>query len=118
MKHALIIFCALAFSVQAALADGGTEKAEIKSSMVCHMCKETLFNGLMTLKGVKNIGFDLEANLITVKYKPEKVSLTEIKKQISLLGYDADELKADHGAHSKLPYCCQKQGHHNDHDEH
>ena len=42
--------------------------------------------------------------------KSSKISLTEIKKKISDLGYDADEVKANQDGISKLPDCCKPKG--------
>ena len=56
---------------------------------------------------MKNIAIDVKANTITVYYKPEKIALDEIKKAIVAIGYDADEMKADHQAYDKLDACCK-----------
>mgnify|MGYP003710462607 CR=1 FL=1 len=37
----------------------------------------------------------------------KKTNLEKIKRAISLIGYDADEIIADKKAHDKLPKCCQ-----------
>jgi hypothetical protein len=45
---------------------------------------------------------------ITVTYNPKKTSSEEIRKSISLYGFDADSVKADPVAYNKLDECCKK----------
>lgn len=44
-------------------------------------------------------------NVVCGKKKTDEET---IKKKITLIGYDADELVADQKAHDALPGCCQK----------
>ena len=46
---------------------------------------------------------------ITITYNPQKISLEKLKSEISKLGYDADDVKADPAAYAKLDNCCKKQ---------
>jgi hypothetical protein len=46
---------------------------------------------------------------ITVYYNSKKTDLDKIRKAISQLGYDADDVKADPAAYEKLDGCCKKQ---------
>ncbi len=53
------------------------------------------------------ITLDEKNAIIQVVYNSMKTNLETIKKQISALGYDADELKADPAAVEKLDGCCR-----------
>lgn len=84
------------------------ETVEIKSSVVCGMCEDRVKKELAFEKGVKDIEVDLENKIITVKYKTGKTDKETIKKAITKIGYDADEMMADEKAYEKLPACCKK----------
>lgn len=84
------------------------ETAEIKSSVVCGMCEDRVKKELAFEKGVKDVQVDLENKVITVEYKTAKTDKETIKKAITKIGYDADEMTADAEAYEKLPACCKK----------
>jgi periplasmic mercuric ion binding protein len=83
---------------------------KIKTSAVCGMCKDKIEQGLAYEKGIKDISLDVETKIVTVKYNPAKITPDAIRKAISRLGYDADEVLADKTAYDKLPKCCKKDG--------
>lgn len=82
----------------------------IQTSAECGSCKERLEGKLNYTKGVKYAELDLQTMKLTVGYAPKKISIDQIKKIISDLGYDADEVKADPEALKRLPVCCQPGG--------
>jgi cation transport ATPase len=75
------------------------------------MCKETLEKAMAYERGVKSSNLDVESAILTVLYNSEKTSPEKIKKAISLVGYDADELQANEKAYNKLNACCKKDAH-------
>lgn len=85
----------------------------IKTSINCDHCKvcETcgdLFNKkLLKEKGVQMVLLDEEAMTIQVTYNTKKTDLLTIKKAITNLGYDADDVKASPEAYEKLDGCCK-----------
>ncbi len=85
-----------------------TETVEIKSSVVCGMCEERVTSELAFEKGVKDVKVNLETKLITVTYRTNKTDKEAIKKAITKIGYDVDDLLADDKAYEKLPACCKK----------
>ncbi len=85
-----------------------TETIEIKSSVVCGMCKEKIEKELAFEKGVKAIDVDLKSQIITVTFNPKKTNEEKIKVAITKIGYDADDLIAEDKAYNKLPACCKK----------
>ena len=87
---------------------GKTETVEIKSSVVCGMCESKIKKELAFERGVKGIEVDLETKVITVEFNPKKTDKEKIKKAITEIGYDADELPAEDKAYEKLPACCKK----------
>ncbi len=82
---------------------------KIKTSAVCNMCKETLESNLAFEKGIKKTELEVKSSIITVTYNPQKITPEKIRKAISKLGYDADEVPADPKAYEKLSSCCKKE---------
>ena len=103
------------FSASGAKAQDGkkkkTETVKIKTSAECDMCKERLETALAYTAGVKKSDLDIESQIITVTYNPNKITADEIRKVIAKTGYDADDVKADHAAYDQLPDCCKKNAH-------
>lgn len=104
---ALLFVSSLSFGQKPA---GKTETVVIMTSAECDQCKERIEGALNYTKGVKFAELDVESRKLTVKFKNDVISLNEIKKQISALGYNADEVKADPAAYEKLPACCKAGG--------
>lgn len=88
--------------------------AVIKTTIYCDHCKECESCGGKILKelynenGVKNTSVDPKANTITVVYDERKITLEQLRKKISGLGFDADDVKASPTAVAKLDDCCKK----------
>jgi len=87
---------------------GKTETVVIKSSVVCGMCEAKVKKELAFEKGVTDIQVNLKERLITVEYRPNRTDEEKIKKAITKIGYDADDLVADEKAYEKLPACCKR----------
>ena len=88
--------------------DKKTETIKIKTSAVCDMCKDRIEKGMAFEKGVKNVVLDVETKIVTITYAPTKTTPDDLRKALSKLGYDADNVAADKTAYAKLPACCKK----------
>ena len=88
-----------------------TDTLLIATSGQCNTCKKTLENDMKFEKGVESVNYDIETQILTVVYKPEKTTPEKVKTAVTKIGYDADEMPADPKAYSKLPDCCKKGGH-------
>ncbi len=90
------------------------QKAIIKTNIYCDHCNECetcgqkFASSMYKIRGVKMYDLNAEENTITVYYNSKKTDLQSIKSGISLIGYDADEVKADETAYSQLDACCKK----------
>jgi len=111
LKTILIAVFAGVFS--SAMASSDTLK--IKSSVQCKQCKERIENKLSFAKGVIAVKVDIKQNEVMIIFNSEKTSTENLKKELTKIGYDADELPADKKAYDKLPKCCQKGGMENHH---
>lgn len=84
------------------------KEIEIKTSAVCSMCKDRIEEYMAYEKGVKEAILDLETKVLTIKYKTQRTTPDELRKAVTKIGYDADDLEADPKAYEKLPACCKK----------
>lgn len=104
---ALLFVSSFAFSQKPA---AKTETVVIMTSAECDECKERIEGALNYTKGIKFAELDVPSRKLTVKFKNDVITLAEIKKQISALGYNADEILADQKAYENLPACCKAGG--------
>jgi periplasmic mercuric ion binding protein len=86
-----------------------TEKATIKTSAQCEMCKENIETAVAKVDGVKKATLDVKTKELKVKYDAGAVSLDEIRKAITATGYWADNMMPDKNAYAALPACCKPQ---------
>lgn len=107
MKAFLIVTALLLGSISY----GQMKTVVIHTSAECDECKDRLETKLNYTKGVQFAELNVPTRDLTVKYNEKKISLDQLKKDISELGYDADDLKADDKAQKALPACCQPAGH-------
>lgn len=81
-------------------------KAEIviKSTVECALCKKNVETNLGKVKGVRKVTADFNKKEITVVYNPRRISPEELRKKISEMGYDADDVKANNRANTLLKH--------------
>lgn len=104
----IMLFAMILTSVTVFSQDKKTETIKIKTSAVCDMCKDRIEQGMAFEKGVKNVVLDVDTKIATITYNPSKTTPDDLRKAISKLGYDADNVAADKTAYAKLPACCKK----------
>ena len=102
------IFIAV-FSILTINAWAQKETVQIKTSAECvaNCCKDRIEEEMQFTKGVTAVNLDVESQVLTVTFKTKKNSVDNIRKIISNLGYNADDVRANEGAHNDLPNCCQ-----------
>ena len=83
----------------------------IETNAQCSDCKDRLEGVLNFTSGIIYSDLNLDDKKLEIKYNSNKITLAEIKKIISEIGYDADEVKAVESAQNELPSCCQPGGH-------
>lgn len=107
-KIASILSVILLFSGILMATPPKTAEVKFKTSAKCGMCKKRIERDLGVTKGVSNATLDLKTKEVTIVYNTKKTSPEKLKKAVSMIGYDADEVIADQKAHDALPDCCQK----------
>ncbi|MBV6483775.1 MAG: hypothetical protein KFKLKKLM_00230 [Flavobacteriales bacterium] len=88
-----------------------TETITIQTSAQCDMCKHTIEKAMAYEKGVKKSTLDVPTSILTVEYNPAKTTPEKIRKAVSDVGYDADDVPANPKAYEKLNPCCKKGAH-------
>ena len=88
-----------------------SETIVIQTSAQCGTCKTAIEKALKNTPGVKKATLDLDTKKVTVKYNPSKITPDQIRKALTAVGYDADQLPAKPAAYNALPACCKKGGH-------
>lgn len=73
---------------------------------VCGMCKDRIENAAL-IKGVKKVTWNKKNQYLTVIYKPSKVSLEDIQKELAKVGHDTGEFNASDEVYDALPTCCR-----------
>lgn len=94
----------------AGISFGQVQEVKIKTSAECGSCKDRIEEKLNYTKGIQFAELDVLSKELTVKFNSKKISLVQIKKELSELGYDADEVKANPKSVKELPACCQPGG--------
>ena len=85
------------------------ETITVKSVIACQKCVDRIQKELpYVAKGIKTVKADAATNEIVVTYKTDKTTPDAIRKAITAIGYDADNMNADEAAFKKLPEHCRQ----------
>ena len=104
-KIMIILFSVLTVNVWAQ-----KETVSILTSAACYegpCCKDRIEEEMQFTRGVTAVDLDIESQVLTVTFKTKKTDADKLRNAISLIGYNADDVKATKKAHDKLPSCCQ-----------
>lgn len=112
MKNLFFILFATATMSMAKPPKAKVQEIVYETSAECGDCKERIEGKLNYTKGIVFADLDYKTQKLTVKFKTDKISSEDIKKIVSELGYDIDDVKANPEAQAKLPSCCQPGGMH------
>ena len=88
-----------------------TKEIIIQTTAQCGECKTNIEKALIAEKGVKQAELDIKSKQAKVIYNASKTTPEQLRKTISLTGYDADDVPADSAAVARLNPCCTKDGH-------
>ena len=107
-RNILVLLAFTVFAFTLLNAEENAKTVKIKTSAQCGMCKEKIENHLSEQDGIIKAVLEVETAECTVEYDSTQITLDDIRKEISSVGYDADEIKANKRAYKKLPKCCKK----------
>jgi mercuric ion binding protein len=114
MKKLFFLYIVFVFASFSAGADNKVATINIKASIYCDHCKKCkscgsrLEKAVYTQKGIKRVDIDETSKTVSVIYSTDKTSPEKIRQAIALVGFDADDVKADPKAYEKLDDCCKK----------
>ena len=73
---------------------------------VCGMCEKAIESS-MDAKGILKADFDLTKNLLTVTYKPSKISEAQIHSLLNEAGYDTEKSTCTDEQYARVHGCCK-----------
>jgi copper chaperone CopZ len=103
---ALVSLITLGASAQKA-ASKNEQTVTIQTNGVCQKCADKFKENVPYFKGVKSYSYDMKTAKLTINYDAKKTNPDQLRQEISKLGYNADNVKADAAARAKLPACCR-----------
>lgn len=103
---ALVSLITLGVSAQKAVSKN-EQTVTIQTNGVCQKCADKFKENVPYFKGVKSYSYDMKTAKLTINYDVKKTNPDQLRQQISKLGYNADNVKADPAARAKLPACCR-----------
>ncbi|MBQ6156169.1 MAG: cation transporter [Bacteroidales bacterium] len=103
---ALVSLITLGVSAQKT-ASKNEQTVTIQTNGVCQKCADKFKENVPYFKGVKSYTYDQKTAKLTINYDAKKTNPDQLRQQISKLGYNADNVKADAAARAKLPACCR-----------
>ncbi len=102
-----IMFLLLVVMTTLGLSAQSTQNVTIQTNGKCGRCAKVMQTAVPTFEGVQACVYDMATAKLTVSYDPKQTTADAIRKGVSKLGYDADNVKADAEARAKLPACCR-----------
>jgi copper chaperone CopZ len=105
---ALVSLITLGVSAQQSKSASKKEQTvTIQTNGVCQKCADKFKENVPYFKGVKDYTYDMKTAKLTITYDASRTNPDQLRQQISKLGYNADDVKADAAARAKLPACCR-----------
>ena len=105
---ALVSLITLGVSAQQSkTASKGEQTVTIQTNGVCQKCADKFKENVPYFKGVKSYNYDMKTAKLTINYDAKKTNPDQLRQEVSKLGYNADNVKADPAARAKLPACCR-----------
>lgn len=84
-----------------------TVTIQTNASRNCQKCETRFKDNVPYFKGVKEYTYDKATAKLTVTYDTKKTTPDQLRKQVSDLGYNADNVAANAAVRAKLPACCR-----------
>ncbi len=99
----VFFFTILSFS---ALAQSKVVEDTLIVKGICGMCKERIEEAAYG-KGVKLVSWDKATDQLSLTYRSDKTTITEIEERILKAGHSTGNREAPQNAYDKLPDCCR-----------
>ncbi|MEN9639880.1 MAG: hypothetical protein RLZZ262_1749 [Bacteroidota bacterium] len=73
---------------------------------VCGRC-ESVIESTLDTRGVLSVDYDLDKNVLTITYKPGKITLEQIHHLLNEAGYDTEASKCTDEQYARVHKCCK-----------
>jgi copper chaperone CopZ len=83
-----------------------TETVSFWVAGVCGRC-ETVIESTLDTRGVVSADYDLEKEMLTITYKPDKITLEQIHAMLNEVGYDTAASKCTDEQYARVHHCCK-----------
>ncbi|MEN9281119.1 MAG: hypothetical protein RL594_54 [Bacteroidota bacterium] len=104
MRTCLLVIATLLLPLTLLAAE---QKVTLKVAGNCGSCKKRIVKAAESIDGVSDAAWDKKTKTFTAVYDDAKATPEAIKKAIAAAGYDAEDVKGNDEAYSKLPDCCR-----------
>jgi len=104
VKYAAFILLVLSGTVVNAQSDKDTT-VSFKVFGVCGQCERRIEKSLK-IKGVQSADWDVSTQMLTVKFKPQSITINQLHKTVAAVGHDTEMEKADDEVYQALDECC------------
>ena len=111
LKLSTILFPVVLFFCTAHLSAQKSQTVTFQTSAQCGMCKERIEKELNFASGVQYAELNIEDMSLTIKFKPKKTTVDDLRKRVAAIGYTADDVLPKEEDVKKLPLCCQPGAH-------
>jgi mercuric ion binding protein len=108
MKKAfiLLLICTLSVSAFSQKTDNKPVTATFWVAGVCGMCEKSI-EGTLDTKGILKADFQLTDNMLTVTYKPTKITEAQIHALLNEVGYDTEKSTCTEEQYARVHGCCK-----------
>ncbi|MBR6334010.1 MAG: heavy-metal-associated domain-containing protein [Bacteroidales bacterium] len=108
----IILATCMVHAQSCGLHEMGIDTITIQTNGVCKQCADRFMANVPYFKGVTDCQYDMQTSKLFISYQWRKTNPDKLRKQISKLGYNADEVPADPKVRAKLPACCRMEERH------
>src|SRR5688572_9336697 len=106
MKNSIAVITILAgliFNVWAQ----NIKRSEFKVLGNCGLCEERIEKAALSVKGVDSAQWDVDNQMLQVRYDAEITSLEKIQVKIAEVGHDTEKVKTSNKTYRNLHSCCK-----------
>ena len=104
-----IFFLTILFAMAFQCISAQSKKAETTAFWVAGICGrcESSIESAMDTKGVISADYDLDKEILTITYKPAKITLEQIHQLLNEIGYDTAKSKCTEEQYGRVHGCCK-----------
>ncbi len=102
-----IMVLVVSFSLQAQEKKNKNAKYTIEVNGICEQCQKRIQKASFSVNGVKMASWSIETHKLDLTLNEEKTTIAAVKKAISKVGHDTEDVKAADKDYDNLHSCCK-----------